>query len=40
MDSSLFNEQKLTIVDTRYFVGLAPAGNSEFNLGKSRDEFK
>ena len=32
--------QKYALVDTGYFVGLTPAGNSQFNLGKSRDESK
>ena len=40
MESSLVIELKIDLVDTRYFVGLTPAGNSQFNLGKSRDEFK
>ena len=40
MESSLVIELKITCVDTRYFVRLTPAGNSQFNLGKSRDEFK
>ena len=38
MESSLVIEQKITYVDTRYFVGLTPVGNSQFNLGKSQDE--
>jgi hypothetical protein len=40
MESSLVIELKVACVDTGYFVGLTPAGNSQFNLGKSRDEFK
>ena len=40
MESSLVIELKITCVDTGYFVGLTPVGNSQFNLGKSRDEFK
>ena len=40
MESSLVIELKIILVDTGYFVGLTPAGNSQFNLGKSRDEFK
>ena len=33
-------DQECALVDTVYFVGLTPAGNSQFNLGKSWDEFK
>ena len=33
-------ELKIALVDIGYFAGLTPAGNSQFNLGKSRDEFK
>ena len=40
MESSLVIELKIALVDTRYFIGLTPVGNSQFNLGKSRDEFK
>ena len=40
MESSLVIELKITCVDIGYFVGLPSAGNSQFNLGKSRDEFK
>ena len=40
MESSLVIELKIALVDTRYFVGLIPVGNSQFNLGQSRDEFK
>jgi hypothetical protein len=40
MDFSLVTELKTTCVDTGYFVELTPVGNSQFNLGKSRDEFK
>jgi hypothetical protein len=40
MESSLVIELKIACVDIRYFVGLTPAGNSQFNLGKSWDEFK
>ena len=40
MESSLVIELKIALADTRYFVGLTVAGNSQFNLGKSRDEFK
>jgi len=40
MESSLVIELKIALVDIGYFVGLTPAGNSQFNLGKSRDEFK
>ena len=40
MESSLVIELKIACVDTRYFVGLTLTGNSQFNLGKSRDEFK
>jgi hypothetical protein len=40
MESCLFIELKLTIVDTGYFARRTPAGNSQFNLDKSRDEFK
>ena len=40
MESSLVIELKIALVDTAYFVGLTSSGNSQFNLGKSRDEFK
>ena len=40
IESSLVIELKIALVDTRYFVGLTSVGNSQFNLGKSRDEFK
>ena len=40
MESSLVIELKIALVDTGYFVGLTSIGNSQFNLGKSRDEFK
>jgi hypothetical protein len=40
MESSLFIELKLIIVDIGYFARLTPIGNSQFNLSKSRDEFK
>ena len=40
MESSLVIELKITCVDIGYFVGLTLAGNSQFNLGKSQDEFK
>ena len=40
MESSLVIELKIACVDNGYFVGLTSAGNSQFNLGKSRDEFK
>ena len=40
MESSLVIELKIACVDTGYFVELTPAGNSQFNLGKSRDKFK
>ena len=40
MASSLVIELKIALVETGYFVGLTPTGNSQFNLGKSRDEFK
>ena len=40
MESSLVIELKIALVDIGYFAGLTPAGNSQFNLGKSRDEFK
>ena len=40
MESSLVIELKITLADTGYFVGLTTVGNSQFNLGKSRDEFK
>ena len=33
-------DQECALVDTVYFVGLTPAGNSQFNLGKSWVEFK
>ena len=31
---------KIALADTGYFVGLTPVENSQFNLGKSWDEFK
>ena len=40
MESSLVIELKIALVDIGYFAGLTPAGNSQFNLGKSRDGFK
>ena len=40
MESSLVIELKISYVETRYFVGLTPAGNSQINLGKSLDKFK
>ena len=40
MESSLVIELKIALVDIGYFGGLTHAGNSQFNLGKSRDEFK
>ena len=40
MESSLVIELKIALVDTAYFVGLTSSGNSQFNLGKSQDEFK
>ena len=40
MEFSLVIELKLVVVDIGYFVGLTPIENSQFNLGKSRDEFK
>jgi hypothetical protein len=40
MESSLVIELKIACVDIGYFIGLTPAGNSQFNLGKSWDEFK
>ena len=40
IESSLVIELKIALADTGYFVGLTPVGNSQFNLGKSRDEFK
>ena len=40
IESSLVIELKIALVDTRYFIGPTPVGNSQFNLGKSRDEFK
>ena len=40
MESSLVIELKIVLADTGYFVGLTPIGNSQFNLGMSRDEFK
>ena len=33
-------DQECVLVDTRYFVGLTPTGNTQFNLVKSQDEFK
>ena len=40
MESSLVIELKIALANTGYFVGLILAGNSQFNLGKTRDEFK
>ena len=40
MESSLVIELKIALANTGYFVGLTPIENSQFNLGKSRDEFK
>ena len=40
MESSLVIELKTALVDSGYFVGLTLTENSQFNLGKSRDEFK
>ena len=40
MESSLVIELKIALVYIEYFAGLTPTGNSQFNLGKSRDEFK
>ena len=40
MESSLVIELKIVLADTRYFVGLTSVQNSQFNLGKSQDEFK
>ena len=40
MESSLVIELKIGLVDTRYFVGLTPVEKSQFNLGKTQDEFK
>ena len=40
MESSLVIELKIVLADTGYFIGLTPIENSQFNLGKSRDEFK
>ena len=40
IESSLVIKLKIALVETRYFVGLTPVGNSQFNLGKSWDEFK
>ena len=38
MESSLVIELKIALADTRYFVGLTRVGNSQFNLGKTRDD--
>jgi hypothetical protein len=38
MEFSLVIELKIAYVDTDYFVGLTPTGNSHINIGKSRDE--
>ena len=40
MESNLVIELKIALADTGYFVGLTPVGNSQFNFGKLRDEFK
>ena len=32
--------QEYAIVESGHFVRLTPAENSQFNLGKTRDEFK
>ena len=39
MESNLVIELKIALADTRYFVG-HPTKISQFNLDKSRDEFK
>ena len=40
MESSLVIKLKIALEDTGYFIRLTPVENSQFNLGKSRDEFK
>ena len=40
MESSLVIELKIALVDIGYFAGLTLVLNSQFNLGKSQDEFK
>ena len=40
MVSRLIFEPIVCLVDAGYFIRLTPIGNSQFNLGKSRDEFK
>ena len=40
VSSLIFVDQECALVDIGYFVRLTPAGNSQLNLGKSRDEFK
>ena len=40
MESSLVIELKIVLVNIGYFARLSPTGNSQFNLGKSRDELK
>ena len=40
MEYSLVIELKIALVDIGYFARLTPVGNSQFNLGKSQDEFK
>jgi len=40
MESTLVIELKIALVDTGYFVRLSPVANSQFDLGKTRDEFK
>ena len=40
MESSLVIELKIALADNGYFVGLTPVGNSQFNLGTSRDKSK
>jgi hypothetical protein len=36
MEPILVIELKIALEDTGYFVGLTPAENSQFNLGKSQ----
>ena len=40
MESSLVIELKIALVDIGYFARLTSAGNSQFNLGKSRDKIQ
>jgi hypothetical protein len=40
MEFNLVIELKIALADIGYFVWLTLVGNSQYNLDKSRDEFK